>query len=141
MNLLDRAVALATEESPALLDLRRELSLALWSLGEVSRAEALLSGVIEAAGAAGDKRQEWYAVLERSAVRRMVDTGPADDDPIGIAERAIKVFEELGDELGLARSWHVLGVEHRRRGRLGESERASELALEHARIAGDRRVE
>ncbi|MDX6386390.1 MAG: hypothetical protein QOD85_192, partial [Gaiellaceae bacterium] len=69
VNLLDRAVALATGQGAALLDLQRELSLALWSLGEVGRAESLLNGVIEAAGAVGDKRQEWHAVLERSAVR------------------------------------------------------------------------
>ena len=141
VNLLDRAVALATGQGAALLDLQRELSLALWSLGEVGRAEFLLNGVIEAAGAAGDKRQERHAVLERSAVRRVVAAEEEDDDPLGIATAAIRVFAELQDQLGLARSWHVLASEYRRLGQLGESERASERALEHARNAGDRRAE
>jgi tetratricopeptide (TPR) repeat protein len=141
VNLLDRAVALATDQGPALLDLQRELSLALWSLGEVGRAESLLNGVIEAAGAVGDKRQQWHAVLEHSAVRRVVDSAEPEDDPLEVAGQAIQVFAELDDELGLARSWHVLASEHRRRGQLGESERASQLALEHARAAADRRAE
>jgi class 3 adenylate cyclase/tetratricopeptide (TPR) repeat protein len=141
VNLLDRAVALATEGTPALLDLRRELSLALWSLGEVSRAEALLNGVIEAADAAGDRHRQWHAVLERSALRTIVESDEPHDDPIEIAEEAIQIFAQLDDELGLARSWHVLATEHRRKGQLGESARASELALDHARQAGDRRAE
>jgi class 3 adenylate cyclase/tetratricopeptide (TPR) repeat protein len=139
VNLLDRAVALATDEKPARLVLRRELSLALWSKGEVGRAESLLNGVIEAAGATGDKREEWYALLERSAARSMLDPLTAGDDDIKIAEEAVRVFEELGEELGLARSWRALGTEERRRGRLEESARACERALEHARLAGDQR--
>jgi tetratricopeptide (TPR) repeat protein len=141
VNLLDRAVALATEEQPARLDLSRELGLALWSLGEVARAEALLNGIVAAAAATGDKREEWHALLERSAMRTVVDPSETSDDSLRIAQEAIDVFAELGDELGLARSWRALGVEHRRRGHLGESERACERALEHAVRAGDRREE
>ncbi|MFL5944523.1 MAG: adenylate/guanylate cyclase domain-containing protein [Gaiellaceae bacterium] len=140
VNLLDRAVALATDEQPAKLDLSRELGLALWSLGEVARAEALLNGIVEAAAAAGDKREEWHALLEHSAMRSMVDPERS-HDTLEIAEEAIRVFGELGDELGLARSWRALGLEHRRRGHLGESEQACERALEHAVRAGDRREE
>jgi class 3 adenylate cyclase/tetratricopeptide (TPR) repeat protein len=141
VNLLDRAVALATNEEPARLDLQRELGLALWSIGEVARAEALLAGVIEAAGAAGDKREEWYAVLEQAGTRSVVDPLVSSDDSIKIAREAIGVFEELEDDLGLARAWRALGMEQRRRGRLGESEQACERALAHATRAGDRREE
>src|SRR5436190_16229148 len=140
VNLLDRAVALATDEQPARLDLARELGLALWSLGEVARAEALLNGIVAAAAAAGDRREEWYALLEQSAMRSMVDPSH-NGDALEIAQRAIDVFTGLGDELGLARSWRAVGVEHRRRGHLGESEEACERALEHAVRAGDRREE
>jgi class 3 adenylate cyclase/tetratricopeptide (TPR) repeat protein len=140
VNLLDRAVALATDEQPARLDLSRELGLALWSLGEVARAEALLNGIVAAASAAGDKREEWYALLEQSAMRSMVD--PAhNQNALEIAQQAIEVFTDLGDELGLARSWRAVGLEHRRRGHLGESEKACERALEHAVRADDRREE
>jgi class 3 adenylate cyclase/tetratricopeptide (TPR) repeat protein len=140
VNLLDRAVALATDEQPARLDLSRELGLALWSLGEVARAESLLNGIVAAAAAAGDKREEWHALLEQSAMRSMVDP-THDADALEIAQQAIAVFTELGDELGLARSWRAVGMEHRRRGHFGESEKACERALEHAVRAGDRREE
>jgi len=140
VNLLDRAVALATDEEPARLDLSRELGLALWSLGEVARAEALLNGIVAAATVVGDRREEWYALLERSAMRSMVDPSH-NEDALEIAQKAIDVFTELGDEFGLARSWRALGMEHRRRGHLGESEKACERALEHAVRAGDRREE
>jgi len=140
VNLLDRAIALATDDQPARLDLSRELGLALWSLGEVARAEALLNGIVAAAAAVGEQREEWYALLERSAMRSMVD--PAhNQDALEIAQQAIAVFTELGDELGLARSWRAVGMEHRRRGHFGESEEACERALEHAVRAGDRREE
>jgi tetratricopeptide (TPR) repeat protein len=122
------------------MDLSRELGLALWSLGEVARAEALLNGIVAAAAAVGDSREEWYALLERSAMRSMVDPSH-NEDPLEIAQKAIDVFTELGDEFGLARSWRALGMEHRRRGHLGESEKACERALEHAVRAGDRREE
>jgi class 3 adenylate cyclase/tetratricopeptide (TPR) repeat protein len=141
VNLLDRAVALATDEQPARLDLSRELGLALWSLGEVARAESLLNGIVAAATAAGDKREEWHALLEHAAMRAMVDPSDHSADALEIAEHAIAVFDELGDELGLARSWRAVGVEHRRRGHLGLSEQACERALEHAVRAGDRREE
>jgi class 3 adenylate cyclase/tetratricopeptide (TPR) repeat protein len=141
VNLLDRAVALATDEQPARLDLSRELGLALWSLGEVARAEALLNGIVAAAAAAGDQREEWHATLEQSAMRTMLDPSDRSADALEIAEHAIAVFGELGDELGLARSWRAVGVEHRRRGHLGLSEQACERALEHAVRAGDRREE
>jgi tetratricopeptide (TPR) repeat protein len=140
VNLLDRAVALATDEQPARLDLSRELGLALWSLGEVARAEALLNGIVAAASAGGDKREEWSALVEQSAMRSMVDPAQS-TDALEIALQAIDVFTELGDEHGLARSWRALGVVHRHRGHLGASEQACERALEHAVRAGDRREE
>src|SRR5436309_2744503 len=91
VNLLDRAVALATDNQPARLDLSRELGLALWSLGEVARAESLLNGIVAAAAATGDKREEWYALLEQSAMRSMVDPAHT-EDALEIGQQAIAVF-------------------------------------------------
>ena len=141
VNLLDRAVALATDEQPARLDLQRELGLALWSLGEVARSESLLQGIMEAAALAGDRREEWYAVLEQAAIRGMVDSSAHHVESLELAEKAIRIFEDLEDDLGLARSWRALGLEYRRRGRLGESEQACERALAYAVRADDRREE
>jgi tetratricopeptide (TPR) repeat protein len=70
-----------------------------------------------------------------------VDPSATSEESIEVAQEAIRVFEALGDQLGLARAWRALGMEQRRCGRLGESERACERALEHATRAGDRREE
>ncbi|MCA1682771.1 MAG: AAA family ATPase, partial [Actinobacteria bacterium] len=43
LTLLDRAVALLTDQGPARLELVRELSSALWAVGELARAETLLA--------------------------------------------------------------------------------------------------
>src|SRR5205814_2189305 len=95
----DAAYAGIPKELRARLDLSRELGLALWSLGEVARAEALLNGIVAAAAAAGDKREEWYALLEQSAMRGRVDPSGS-DDALEVARQAIEVFDELGDEHG-----------------------------------------
>ena len=141
VNLLDRAVALATDEQPARLDLSRELGLALWSLGEVARAEALLNGDRGRCG--GGRRQARGVVRAARAVRRCGawSTRPTTPTRSRSPSRRFEVFSELGDEFGLARSWRAVGLEHRRRGHLGESEKACERALEHAVRAGDRREE
>src|SRR5712691_12688107 len=70
---------LITSDDPARLELERELSNSLWTVGELARAEALLNGLIEAAAAAGDRRQEWYGLLDRSARGSFSDYEAADE--------------------------------------------------------------
>ena len=138
LNLLDRAVALLTQEHPARLELVRELSGALWALGEVARAESLLSSLLEAATAAGDQRMQWHALLEGST-RRL---GPTEIAEIRrVAEGAIEAFTALGDDAGLASAWRRLALSHRLECRHGPAEEASERALVHARRAGSRQEE
>ncbi len=141
VNLLDRAVSLATDQGPAAIELRRELSMALWSIGELARAEALLEGVIAAAAAAGERRLEWLSLLERSGRRNVTDPLETADDQLRVAEEAIRVFDELEDDLGRARAWRQISIAHQTRGRLGAAAEASEQALLYARRAGDSREE
>jgi hypothetical protein len=56
---------------------------------------------------------------------------------ISVAERAIKVFEQLSDELGLGRAWRLIAGAHDLARRAGPSAEASEQALVHIRRAGD----
>jgi tetratricopeptide (TPR) repeat protein len=53
------------------------------------------------------------------------------------AERALAVFEELGDEAGLSHAWRLLVNVFLCWGRAADMERAARRALEHARRAGD----
>jgi class 3 adenylate cyclase/tetratricopeptide (TPR) repeat protein len=135
INLLDRAVALLSDQEPAQLVLRRELSNALWSVGELARAEALLDGLIEVAEQAGDHRERWHGLLERSG-RLSVMHPEAETELLETAERAIEIFAELGDDLGLARAWRRVSAVRRLRCRFADASEAAKIGLAHARKAG-----
>jgi predicted ATPase/class 3 adenylate cyclase len=141
LTLLDRALALMNEEEPARLELVRELSMAFWWAGEAARAESLLNGLIEAASALGDRGQEWSGLIERAA-RKNISGGEADaEELLQVSQQAIVVFEELGDDAGLARAWRRVAHAHQVRSRYGPAEEAGEKALVHVRRAGDRHEE
>jgi ATP/maltotriose-dependent transcriptional regulator MalT len=57
---------------------------------------------------------------------------------VAIAEEAIRPFRAAGDDLGLARAWRLIAQARYLARRAGECVEASELALTHARRAGDR---
>ena len=135
LKLLDRAIALMTDEEPARLELVRELSSGLWAIGEVARAEALLDGLIDAASAAGDRRIEWYALLDRAGRREDPDSQAR------FATDAIAVFEALGDDRGLAQAWRQRSIASARRCCFAAAEREGEESLRHARRAGDSSAE
>jgi class 3 adenylate cyclase/tetratricopeptide (TPR) repeat protein len=141
IKLLDRALALVNEQDPARLDLMRELSSAFWSVGEVARAEALLNGFLEAATALGDRKARWYALLDRAIWRHLVDPAATSDELLELSEQAIRIFEELDDDRGLARAWRRMAYVPRARGHFALSEDAIERAIVHARKAGDAQEE
>jgi class 3 adenylate cyclase/tetratricopeptide (TPR) repeat protein len=141
IKLLDRALALVNEQDPARLDLMRELSSAFWSVGEVARAESLLNGFLEAATALGDRRAEWYALLDRAIWRHIVDPAATADELLDVSEQAVRIFEELDDDRGLARAWRRMAYVPRARGHFAMSEDAIERAIAYARKAGDAQEE
>jgi tetratricopeptide (TPR) repeat protein len=141
VKLLDRALALVTGQTPARLELIRQLTSALWSIGEVARAEALLNGLIEMAGAIGDRRYELYGEIQRASRRTLRDPHATWDDTETVAQQAIPLFEELGDDLGLAQAWLLLGMAYGHSSRITDSLDAAERALHHARRGGASREE
>jgi hypothetical protein len=58
---------------------------------------------------------------------------------LAVAERAIAVFERVGDDVGLSRAWSHVAQVHWTRCRCAEMEEVLEKALVHAERAGDRR--
>jgi hypothetical protein len=118
-NLLERALALGEAE----LEARLDLAGALWGGGDGRRAEQLLAELVEDAGAAGDTRLEWYGGTELEDVAR----------------RAVEVFGELGDDLGLARAYRRLALVSRTEGLFGRAEQQSRTGLDRALAAGDQR--
>jgi class 3 adenylate cyclase/tetratricopeptide (TPR) repeat protein len=140
VNLLDRALALATNETPAELELIRQLSTSLWSIGEVARAEALLQGLIDAAVESGDRRYELYGSLQRVSWRFSREEATW-EEVTELAEEAIETFEAAGDDFGLAQAWRQLASALHARSRFGEGVEAAERALQHARRAEAAREE
>jgi ATP/maltotriose-dependent transcriptional regulator MalT len=57
------------------------------------------------------------------------------------ARRALSLFENKGDERGLAKAWSLLGLVHTYTCRFGPAEIAWEEAAAHANVAGSRREE
>jgi ATP/maltotriose-dependent transcriptional regulator MalT len=93
--------------------------------------------VLEEAMAAGDDRVHAHAIVQRGLLQLFTGPDVSSEEPIEIAERAIAVFEELEDHLGLARAWRLVEQAHYLARRAGPSVEAAEHALEHARRAGD----
>lgn len=140
-NLLGRAVSLVQEDSPKRLALLPAFVEALREMPDLPRAAAVVDETVAEATAVGDPRVETLARIERAHVRLMSDREGAVKEAFEEGERAVAVFEELGDELGLAKAWRLISLAHRFRGQQTARREALEQALVHVRRAGDRRTE
>ena len=138
-GLLTRATLLLRDEERARLELAPELGSALFDLGELVRADAILSRAIEGAAAAGDRRLELRARLEHATIQGRLNPGLGTEALRRTAEEAISVFDQLGDELGLAKAWCRLADVHWMAAQWGARAEAFEKALVHARRAGSAR--
>ena len=107
--------------------------------GDIVRADAILAAALEVASRTGDTRLEALAWLERSYLTRSGRPEPGDEDGVPTPTALIAVFEERGDDLGLAKALQLLALEEWFHCRYGAMETALERALEHARTAGARR--
>jgi predicted ATPase/DNA-binding SARP family transcriptional activator len=140
-RLLSRAVALLPATSPSMPELLTDLGEVLRETGDFERADAVLAEAIETAGAVGDRAVDAHARLIRLRVRMQVDPAVTPDDLTRVAEEAIALFEELGDDRRLAKAWFNLAWAPWLKGRVGVAENALERAIEVARRAGDERTE
>jgi DNA-binding SARP family transcriptional activator len=135
VNLLARATALLPVESENRADLLCELGVAQRWAGELERAEKTLADAIAAAGK--DRRVGLRAQIELAHAHLFRDPSHGADELLELASKAIPVFEELGDDRALGRTWrHVGYVRGGMECRNAEWEQAAEKALVHYRRAG-----
>ena len=134
LNLLARASQLGPTEEAGSLSIQLSLAEALWSAGELRKAEELLSELIEQAMATGDRAAEWRAKVQHARI--VAESTAVEFDADRIAERAIEVLSELGDEWGLSRAWELLGWLHSNSGHADDAQSANANAAAHARLAG-----
>ena len=139
LNLLGRATSLLPETSAERLHLLPALAAAATETGDLARADGILRDVIAAAAAGGDRGLEVLAEIDRAYLRDYIDPTTREERVLQTAERAIQLFEELGDDYGLAKAWSLRALASWDRCRFGEMEGVLERALVHAERAGDTR--
>jgi DNA-binding SARP family transcriptional activator len=137
VNLISRAVALLPADDPLRVDLVPNVR-AVQGMTDLAWADRVLTEAVEAAATTGDRRLAASALVQRGFLRLFTEPEMTPGELIGAAERAIAVFDDLGDELGLARAWRLVAQAHYLGRRLALCAEASERALEHVRRAGDR---
>jgi hypothetical protein len=136
-GLLERALELTR---PARLDVVLELDLAQAHFERDSRkAAAIAAAAAERARAAGDETGELLARVGAAYQRVFFETDPAVDELERLAQKALPRLEQEENHAGLVHVWFALGfgvANHL--GRLEDYVHATEQALRHARLAGQR---
>ena len=138
---LGRAASLLPADHPTRLEVLRPLAEALQAGGELTEAMQAYEEIAGTATTAGDDGLAAHATLGRLAVAAQNDTGRFLEEGRDEIERAIPVFDRLGDPLGLAKAWHLLAFRDWARGRLASAKSAAERARGFARQAGDHQWE
>ena len=141
VSLLTRAAVLLPDDHAVRRDVLPELASGLMRSGDFQRADSVLSEAMEAASAVGDRRLVLRTRIDREFFREFTKPEGSIEEIITVAEEAIPLLEELGDDLGLAKAWWLKSEVHVMACRWAARAEALERALEHARRAGDRREE
>jgi DNA-binding SARP family transcriptional activator len=136
VNLLGRGAALLPVERQGRAELLCELGVAQRWAGDFKAADRTLVDAIEAASSTNERRLELRAQIEHAHIRLFTDRAGASAELLELAEKAIPVFEELGDDRALARTWRHIGYIHGTSGRLASWEEAAESALVYYRRSG-----
>ncbi|HET7855661.1 MAG TPA: adenylate/guanylate cyclase domain-containing protein [Gaiellaceae bacterium] len=136
--LLTRATALLPDGHSERRELLPVLGSALMRTGDFHRAERVLIDALEAAQSAGDRRLELRTLIERELFRSFTSSDESVEDIVAVADSAIPLLQELGDDLGLAKAWWLKSEVHVHACRWHARGENLERALEYARAAGDR---
>ena len=140
-NLLERARALLPAGDRNRIELALPLSHRLFESGDDERCQQLLAQALDEAVQVGDERIEMHLRVRRAWMQSWWAPEGFVQEADEIATRALRVFEQAGDELGQARAWALAAKRLRTLGYAGNVKEAWERALDHARRAGDRAAE
>jgi class 3 adenylate cyclase/tetratricopeptide (TPR) repeat protein len=139
-NLLTRAVKLLPPLDARRLEALPELGLALIETGALGTAKSVLREADELARDAGNEVIRWRAAAALIALQTWTG-GVAGADKMEQLQTIAEVVERLGDDLGLARIWHLIGLHNLWSGRMADGVDAFQRALVHAGRAQSRREE
>ncbi len=140
-SLLERAASLLPTDDARRKALFPELLHATIESGQLSRASAILTEAFELARSTDDRHLEMRAVLAQVALSTQTDPEHNIEEAKTAVNEAIDVFEQVGDESGLADAYLLLARFEIWLGRSAGAEEACAQAAAHARRAGDRVAE
>ena len=137
VNLLERATALLSTESPDRIELLCELGVAQKVAGDFARGEQTLVEATEAAERRRDQTSAPASQIELASLRLFSGSEGSSAELVELAAQAIPIFEELGDERALGRAWRAVGyIRGGIEGRIADWQEAVERALVHYRRSG-----
>jgi class 3 adenylate cyclase/tetratricopeptide (TPR) repeat protein len=141
VNLLTRVISLLPATERVRFDCLPALAFALIETGDFTRLETVAGEMNTAAADSGDPGVEAHAALLGLWLRLFTNPEGWAEDAMHEATRGIGVFERLGDEEGLSKSWSLLGLVHLYTTQFRPSEEAWERSSLHAHRAGNLREE
>jgi len=139
-DLLGRAVDVLPPDADERRSVLLALGEALVETGDLFLAQECLDGAERLAREAGDEGMAANAailrlfLLESTDPKRLAEAAET-------AERVIATLESLGDDVGLARAWRLVGDLHWNQSRYAAADEALARAISYARRAGDAREE
>jgi tetratricopeptide (TPR) repeat protein len=136
-SLLGRAAGLFADDDHDRLELLPLLGRILQDTGDWSDSRAVLAEARQRAARIGDARIEAEAIVVLAHLDMFTDALRSHDEVRAMLAEPLRVFEELGDEAGLANTLGLIGQLDFWAGHAEAAIGDLERAAEHARRAGD----
>jgi class 3 adenylate cyclase/tetratricopeptide (TPR) repeat protein len=142
-NLLQRAAALLGEQDPARALLLLDAGEAAVDIGELERAESVLTEAVDRALAADEMGIARAAALALLQLRYTTDAHALQqsigrhESMVELVEQEIPELEAMGDDRALVRAFRLLTYVHWTGARYGDAAMATERTIWHATAAGD----
>jgi predicted ATPase/class 3 adenylate cyclase len=132
VNLLSRAHEVVPPDDPRRAEIAPDLAEAVMETGDLQHAEGLLAE----ARTSGDRGLQAHAQVVSLVLREFIEPERRAEEALEVLQGVTPVFEELGDDLGLARALRLMADVHWTRGRYADVDALLERAIEHASKAG-----
>ena len=142
-NLLQRAAALLGEHEPARALLVLDAGEAAADVGELERAESLLTEAVDRALSAdetGIARAAALALLQlryTTNAHAVQESIGQQESMVELVEQEVSGLEAMGDDRALVRAFRLLTYVHWTGSRYGDAAAAAERTIRHATAAGD----
>jgi predicted ATPase/class 3 adenylate cyclase len=142
-NLLQRAAALLGAEDPARALLLLDAGETVADIGELERAESLLTEAVDRALSADDTgiaRAAALALLQlryTTGAHGLQETMTQQENMVELVKREVPDLEAMGNDRALARAFSLLTYVHWTGSRFADAAAAAEHTIRHATAAGD----